>query len=110
MALRHKNNTSEFKRQRLKVLARDQRVCQYCGAEDANHVDHVIAKVDGGGDEMSNLLTSCAPCNLKKGRKSLALFLGSTPAPTVSPDLLSPVTVSSSLPGPFEGQPRPSWN
>lgn len=110
MALRHKNNTSEFKRQRLKVLARDQRVCQYCGAQDATHVDHVIAKVDGGGDELSNLLTSCVSCNLKKGRKPLALFLGSFSAPTVSPDLLSPVTVSSSLPGPFEGQPRPSWN
>jgi hypothetical protein len=110
MALRHKNNTSEFKKQRLKVLARDNRVCQYCGAEDANHVDHVVPKVAGGGDELDNLLTSCKKCNLLKGRKSLAFFLGSTSAPTVSPDYLSPVTVSSSLPGPFDGQPRPSWN
>ena len=110
MALRHNNNTAEFKRQRLRVLARDQRVCQYCGAEGATHVDHVVAKVHGGGDEMSNLVSSCAPCNLKKGKKSLALFLGSTSTHPVSPDYLSPVTVSSSLPGPFDGQPRPSWN
>ena len=110
MALRHKNNTSEFKKQRLKVLNRDGRVCQYCGAEDANHVDHVIAKVNGGGDEIDNLLTSCRDCNLRKGKKSLALFLGPLSAPPVSSDLLSPVQASAGLVGPFEGQLRPSWN
>ena len=110
MALRHKNNTSEFKKQRLKVLARDGRVCQYCGAEDANQVDHVVPKVSGGGDELDNLLTSCRECNLRKGKKSVDFFLGSTSAPTVSPDLLSQVRASSSLVGPFEGQARPSWN
>ena len=93
MALRHKNNTSEFKKQRLKVLARDGRVCQYCGAEDANQVDHVVPKVAGGGDELDNLLTSCRECNLRKGKKSVAFFLGSTSAPTVSPDLLFPLPV-----------------
>ena len=110
MALRHKNNTSEFKKQRLKVLARDGRVCQYCGAEDANQVDHVVPKVAGGGDELDNLLTSCRDCNLRKGKKSVAFFLGLTSAPTVSPNLLSPVRAGSSLVGPFEGQARPSWN
>ena len=83
MALRHKNNTSEFKKQRLKVLARDGRVCQYCGAEDANQVDHVVAKVHGGGDELDNLLTSCRDCNLRKGKKSLGFFLRS-PAPSAA--------------------------
>ena len=110
MALRHKNNTSEFKKQRLKVLARDGRVCQYCGAEDANQVDHVIPKVSGGGDELDNLLTSCRDCNLRKGKKSMAFFLGSTSAPPVSPDLLHTKTVSPSLAGPFEGQSGPSWS
>jgi len=110
MALKHNNNTSAFKKQRLKVLARDNRMCQYCGAEDANQVDHVVAKVHGGGDELDNLLTSCRDCNLRKGKKSVAFFLGSQSAPTVSPDHLSPVEVSSGLVGPFEGQARPSWN
>ena len=73
MALRHKNNTSEFKKQRLKVLARDGRVCQYCGAEESNYVDHVVPKVAGGGDELDNLLTSCRDCNLRKGKKSFAM-------------------------------------
>ena len=110
MALRHNNNSSEFKKQRLRVLRRDQHTCTYCGAPGATHCDHIIAKVDGGGDEMENLTTSCAACNQRKGRKSVAFFLGSTSAPPVSPDLLSPVTASSGLAGPFEGQPRPSWN
>ena len=110
MALRHNNNTSAFKKQRLRVLARDQYICQYCGTPGATHCDHVVAKVDGGGDELDNLVAACAKCNQLKGRKSVGLFLGRLSAPPVSPDLLSPITASSGLAGPFEGQPRPSWN
>ncbi len=110
MALRHNNNSSEFKKQRLRVLRRDQHTCTYCGAPGANHCDHIVAKVDGGGDEMENLTTSCAACNQRKGRQSVAFFLGSTSAPTVPPDTLSPSTTSPRLAGPFEGQPRPSWS
>ena len=110
MALRHKNNTSAFKKQRLKVLERDQYTCTYCGNPGATHCDHVVAKVDGGGDELDNLVASCARCNLLKGRKPVGLFLGRTAAPPVPPANLSPVTVSPSLAGPFEGQPRPSWS
>jgi len=110
MALRHKNNTGAFKAQRLRVLARDQYICQYCGTPGATHCDHVVAKVDGGGDEMDNLVAACARCNQLKGSKSVGVFLGRLSAPLVSPDLLSPVTTSPSLVGPFEGQSRPSWN
>ena len=109
MALRHKNNTSEFKRQRLRVLARDQYVCQYCGTPGATHCDHVVAKVDGGGDEMENLVAACARCNQLKGRKSVGVFLSARSAPLVFPDLIHTKTVSSGLAGPFEGQPGPSW-
>ena len=110
MALRHKNNTGAFKAQRLRVLARDQYVCQYCGSPGATHCDHVISKVNGGGDEMENLVAACARCNQLKGSKSVGVFLGRLSAPLVSSDLLSPVTTSPSLVGPFEGQSRPSWN
>lgn len=110
MALRHKNNTGAFKAQRLRVLARDQYVCQYCGNPGATHCDHVVAKVDGGGDEMSNLVAACARCNQLKGSKSVGVFLGRLSAPLVSSDPLHTKTVSSGLAGPFEGQPGPSWN
>jgi len=107
MALRHDNNTSAFKKQRLKVLARDQYTCTYCGNPGASHVDHIVPKVHGGGDEMDNLTSACARCNQLKGRKSLGVFLGQTSAPPVFPSSLSPVTVSVSLAGPFEGQSKP---
>ena len=110
MALRHNNNSSEFKKQRLRVLRRDQHTCTYCGAPGATHCDHIVAKVDGGGDEMENLTTSCARCNQRKGRKSVGLFLGRISAPPVSPDLLHTKMVSPSLAGPFEGQSGPSWS
>ncbi|CAB4222043.1 HNHc domain containing protein [uncultured Caudovirales phage] len=110
MALRHKNNTAQFKRQRLRVLARDQYTCQYCGTVGATHCDHVIPKVDGGSDEMDNLVASCARCNQLKGSKSVGVFLGRRSAPLVFSDHLSPTTVSVSLPGPFEGQSGPLWN
>jgi hypothetical protein len=55
---------------RFKVLERDNFTCQYCGrkAPDAVlHVDHKIPRRCGGKDEMENLITSCAQCNLGKG-------------------------------------------
>ena len=106
MALRHKNNTSEFKRQRLRVLARDQYVCQYCGTPGATHCDHVVAKVDGGGDEMENLVAACAKCNQLKGRKSVGVFLSARSAPLVFPSKVSPKTTSTVLAGPCTGQPE----
>jgi hypothetical protein len=34
-------------------------------------VDHVLAVVEGGGNDEMNLVTSCADCNRGKGRKRL---------------------------------------
>jgi 5-methylcytosine-specific restriction endonuclease McrA len=54
---------------RLKVLNRDGWVCAYCGkaleGKDAT-ADHIIAKENGGKDEMSNLVSSCRKCNGEK--------------------------------------------
>jgi 5-methylcytosine-specific restriction endonuclease McrA len=107
MALRHKNNTAAFKRQRLMVLARDQYTCTYCGNPGASHVDHILAKVHGGTDDMDNLTSACQKCNQLKGSKPVGVFLGRVSAPPVFPNSLSPVTVSVSLVGPFEGQSKP---
>ena len=31
------------------------------------HVEHIVAKQHGGGDELSNLALACHSCNLRKG-------------------------------------------
>jgi 5-methylcytosine-specific restriction endonuclease McrA len=52
---------------RRAVFARDRFRCQYCGSGSHLTVDHVVPRSKGGGDEWDNVVTSCAPCNLKKG-------------------------------------------
>lgn len=57
------------KRLRYEVLRRDNHQCRYCGAAapDATlTVDHVIPTALGGGDDPSNLVTACMPCNSGK--------------------------------------------
>lgn len=60
---------------RFDVFKRDGFKCVYCGATplaELLHVDHIIAVADGGQNDIDNLCTSCAPCNLGKGARSLA--------------------------------------
>ncbi|MFA4966370.1 MAG: HNH endonuclease [Thermoleophilia bacterium] len=52
---------------RRAVFARDHHRCQYCGSERHLTVDHVVPRSKGGPDTWDNLVTSCAPCNRKKG-------------------------------------------
>lgn len=62
---------------RFSVLKRDGFRCQYCGADPKKdesvilHVDHIIPKSKGGGDEMENLVTSCFKCNIGKSNNLL---------------------------------------
>lgn len=51
---------------RKRVLERDGHTCAYCGNE-ATEADHIVARNNGGKDEMSNLVAACRSCN---GRKS----------------------------------------
>ena len=63
------------KRIRFEVFKRDKFTCQYCGKKAPDvvlHVDHVVPKAEGGGDEMLNLVTACASCNLGKGPRMLS--------------------------------------
>jgi len=58
------------KRLRFEIFKRDGFKCLYCGATPAQkvlRVDHVKPVSDGGGDEVTNLVTACFDCNAGKG-------------------------------------------
>jgi hypothetical protein len=61
-------------RTRFEVFQRDRFACQYCGRTPPDvllHVDHIVPKKEGGGDEIENLRTACRDCNLGKGAQPL---------------------------------------
>jgi 5-methylcytosine-specific restriction endonuclease McrA len=94
-------SSAAWKRQRLIVLRRDCYICAYCG-EAANEVDHVQPRVQGGTDDLDNLVACCRMCNLRKGKRSEALFLGQTPTPPVFPDSSLPETRVAQPDSPFK--------
>jgi 5-methylcytosine-specific restriction endonuclease McrA len=51
---------------RRAVFARDGYRCQYCGSTARLTVDHVVPKSRGGRSSWDNVVTSCAPCNVRK--------------------------------------------
>ncbi len=54
------------KRTRWEVMERDEHRCVYCGADPDNAVlviDHVLPAIDGGTNDIDNLVTSCQECN-----------------------------------------------
>jgi hypothetical protein len=62
-------------RLRFEVFKRDRFACQYCGAkapEAVLHIDHINPVAEGGQTILLNLVTSCRPCNLGKGRRPLS--------------------------------------
>ena len=52
---------------RFNVFLRDRFSCQYCGAREDLTFDHLIPRSRGGQTTWENVVTACAPCNLKKG-------------------------------------------
>jgi 5-methylcytosine-specific restriction endonuclease McrA len=52
---------------RRAVFARDEFRCQYCGNGSSLTVDHVVPRSRGGTSGWENIVTACAPCNLRKG-------------------------------------------
>jgi 5-methylcytosine-specific restriction endonuclease McrA len=67
---------------RRSVFLRDEHRCQYCGRQ-AENLDHVIPKSQGGGHSWDNVVAACRRCNTKKGGRTPAeagLFLRRTPA------------------------------
>ena len=57
---------------RRALFARDGWRCVYCGTAGGRlTLDHVIPRSRGGGSVWENVVTSCAPCNLRKGNRLL---------------------------------------
>ena len=60
---------------RFEVFKRDSFTCQYCGKAAPDvvlHVDHIKPVSRGGENDLLNLITSCADCNLGKGARELS--------------------------------------
>jgi 5-methylcytosine-specific restriction endonuclease McrA len=56
---------------RRALFARDGWKCVYCGnAHGRLTLDHVVPRSKGGDSVWENVVTSCAPCNLKKGNRA----------------------------------------
>jgi 5-methylcytosine-specific restriction endonuclease McrA len=60
-------DTHRRKITRRAVFARDRWTCQYCGSRTSLTVDHVVPRSKGGNSSWDNIVTSCAPCNRRKG-------------------------------------------
>jgi 5-methylcytosine-specific restriction endonuclease McrA len=57
---------------RRALFARDGWRCAYCGATAGRlTLDHIVPRSRGGDSVWENVVTSCAPCNLRKGDKLL---------------------------------------
>lgn len=62
------------KKVRFEIFKRDAFTCQYCGSTPPKailHIDHIVPVAEGGGNEDTNLVTSCSICNLGKSANSL---------------------------------------
>jgi 5-methylcytosine-specific restriction endonuclease McrA len=57
---------------RRALFARDNWKCQYCGTEAGKlTLDHVVPRSRGGESIWENVVASCAPCNLRKGNRTI---------------------------------------
>lgn len=55
-----------------KLFQRDRCICGYCGdrfASSALEREHIVPLSRGGGDSWMNVVSSCRPCNQKKGAR-----------------------------------------
>src|SRR2546421_8070781 len=57
---------------RRALFARDGWRCVYCGTSTGRlTLDHVVPRSRGGDSVWENVVTACAPCNLRKGDRTL---------------------------------------
>jgi 5-methylcytosine-specific restriction endonuclease McrA len=77
--------TIQRKISRRALFARDGWRCVYCGTSGGRlTLDHVVPRSRGGDSVWENVVTSCGPCNLRKGNRSLeeaAMQLHAKPRP-----------------------------
>lgn len=77
---------------RFNLFLRDEFRCQYCGGKGDLTFDHVVPRASGGITSWQNVVAACAPCNLRKGSKSLrqcGLSLRKPPRPPAAQELLN---------------------
>jgi 5-methylcytosine-specific restriction endonuclease McrA len=55
---------------RFNVFLRDAFQCVYCGSGEDLTFDHVTPRSRGGRTSWDNIVTACAPCNLRKGGRT----------------------------------------
>jgi 5-methylcytosine-specific restriction endonuclease McrA len=66
----HVPRAAQRKISRRALFARDEWRCVYCGDQNARlTLDHVVPRSRGGESVWENVVTSCAPCNLRKGNR-----------------------------------------
>lgn len=67
----HRNRPVKFSR--INVYARDNFTCCYCGKKagfSGLNLDHVLPRSKGGRRDWFNIVTSCIPCNDRKGGRT----------------------------------------
>src|SRR5439155_1444209 len=88
---------------RRALFARDSWTCVYCGATDVRlTLDHVVPRSRGGDSGWENVVTSGAPCNLRKGNRLLdevAMALRNPPRPPAPAGLATPLAVALAAAG-----------
>jgi hypothetical protein len=56
------------------------RRCAYCDAENVPlEADHIVPKIRGGSNRVSNLVVVCRKCNQRKGSQAIESFLVNDP-------------------------------
>jgi 5-methylcytosine-specific restriction endonuclease McrA len=62
------------------LLEKWDRTCAYCGAKNVPlEVEHIVPKVSGGSNRISNLTLACHDCNERKGKLPVEVFLKNKP-------------------------------
>lgn len=102
-------NTKAYRKQRLKVLARDGYICMYCGSNENLTVDHVLPIVKHPELAMSldNMVVACKPCNSRKGSRSQGVFLAQKDTPLEFMNYISPTRSEAVGDSPFSSHIKP---
>jgi 5-methylcytosine-specific restriction endonuclease McrA len=88
IALKHYVKPSQFPAfTRFNLFLRDKFSCQYCGSGHDLTFDHVVPRAQRGRTTWENVVTACAPCNLRKG--------GRTPGQAYMPLRVAPIRPTS---------------
>ena len=93
---------------RRAILARDGFRCQYCGSARHLTIDHVVPRSRGGPTSWDNVVTSCAPCNVRKGA-CLPSEVGMSPSRRPRPPLPGDFVLATNRAVPDAWLPYLEW-